>query len=63
MKNDKDYKFNNEDRVFLFLYMPDMGSGYNTKGDYYYLVKTFSARLQKRFYNPKIYAIIYGVSE
>lgn len=29
--------FETESDVILCLYKPDMGSGYNTKGDYYYL--------------------------
>lgn len=31
-------ELNVDDEVLLFLYAPGMGSGYNTKGDYYYVL-------------------------
>lgn len=31
-------KFSEKDEVLLFLYQPNMGGGYNTRGDYYYIL-------------------------
>lgn len=40
VRSNENQLFDKKDDLYLFLYKPDMGSGYNTKGNYYYLTGT-----------------------
>ncbi len=55
-------KFNLNDQILVFLYQPNMGSAYNTKGDYYYVLGDTQGVFYPESSNSDLFTNEYGMS-